>query len=203
MYVLVPLVGLLFGGVADARVVHTSRDKILLEGDESGDDEDGDEDEVFALKGMPEDDSSEDEQDEHAMDSDEDIDDVHYAAAAAAEKGKKKEKQKKGKKGKKDESEDEEESESEEEGWGTKKSAYYASNADEIESDDEEANELEEQEAKRLQAKARDAMADDDFGLGDVVEGLPEEDGYVAILSLWDVPVVNHNSVWWTSLRSP
>ena len=168
-----------FGGVADARIVHTSRDKILLEGDESEDDEDGDEDEVFALKGMPEDDSSEDEQDEHAMDSDEDIDDVHYAAAAAAEKGKKKEKQKKGKKGKKDESEDEEESESEEEGWGIKKSAYYASNADEIESDDEEANELEEQEAKRLQAKARDAMADDDFGLGDVVDGLPEEDGYV------------------------
>ena len=63
MYVPVPLVTLLFGGVADARVVHTSRDKILLEGDESGDDEDGDEDEVFALKGMPEDNSSEDEED--------------------------------------------------------------------------------------------------------------------------------------------
>ena len=76
-------------------------------------------------------------------------------------------------------SESESSESSEEEGWGTKKSAYYASNADEIESDDEEANELEEQEAKRLQAKARDAMADNDFGLGDVVEGLPEEDAYV------------------------
>ncbi|KAI1794865.1 Sas10 C-terminal domain-containing protein, partial [Ganoderma leucocontextum] len=158
---------------------HASRDKILFEGDTGGDDDDGDEDEVFALKGMPESDSSGDEQDEDGMDGGDDIDDVHYAAAAAAEKGKE-QKQKKGKKGKKDESEEEEESDSEEEeGWGTKKSAYYASNADEIESDDEEANELEEQEVKRLQAKARDAMADDDFGLGDVVEDLPEEDGLV------------------------
>ena len=67
--------------------------------------------------------------------------------------------------------------EEEEESWGAKKSAYYASNAREIESDDEEANELEEQEAKRLQAKMRDAMADDDFGLEDVVEGLLVDDG--------------------------
>ena len=41
-------------------------------------------------------------------------------------------------------------------------------------------DELEEQEAKRLQTKARDAMADDDFGLGDIVEGAPEADGYAA-----------------------
>ena len=75
---------------------------------------------------------------------------------------------------------DEDDESEEEEGWGTKKSAYYASNAEQLESDDEEANELEEQEAKRLQSKARDAMADDDFGLGDVVEGAPEADGYAA-----------------------
>lgn len=62
------------------------------------------------------------------------------------------------------------ESESEEEAWGKKRSAYYSSNAAQLESDDEEANELEEQEAKRLQAKARDPMQDDDFGLADPVE---------------------------------
>ncbi|TBU45012.1 Sas10 C-terminal domain-containing protein [Dichomitus squalens] len=162
---------------------HASRDKILLEGDDHGGDEDGDEDEVFALKGMPQDSPSEDEedadQDGDGMDEDDHIDDVHYAAAAASKKQKQKKTQKKGKKSKKDESEEEESESEEEEGWGTKKSAYYASNADEIESDDEEALELEEQEAKRLQAKVRDAMADDDFGLGDVVEGLPDEDGIV------------------------
>lgn len=61
-------------------------------------------------------------------------------------------------------------SESEEEGWGKKKSEYYASNAGQFDSEDEEANELEEQEAKRLQAKAREALTEDDFGLGDAVE---------------------------------
>jgi U3 small nucleolar RNA-associated protein 3 len=56
----------------------------------------------------------------------------------------------------------------EEESWGRKKSAYYSSNAAELDSEDEEANELEEQEAKRIQTKARDAMLDDDFGLADI-----------------------------------
>jgi hypothetical protein len=63
-------------------------------------------------------------------------------------------------------------SESEEETWGRNKSAYYSSNAAQLESDDEEANELEEQEAKRLQAKARDIMDEDDFGLGDTLEDM-------------------------------
>ncbi|KAI0923237.1 hypothetical protein AcV5_007441 [Taiwanofungus camphoratus] len=72
------------------------------------------------------------------------------------------------------------ESESEEEGWGKAKSAYYSSNAPQLESDDEEANELEEQEARRLQTRARDAMADDDFGLGDDIEGAPEPDDILA-----------------------
>lgn len=63
-----------------------------------------------------------------------------------------------------------EESESEEETWGRNKSAYYSSNAAQLESDDDEANELEEQEAKRLQGKARELMAEDDFGLEDPLE---------------------------------
>ena len=160
-------------------VVHASRDKILLEGDDDGGSDDGDEDEVFALKGMPDDGSSSDEDENEGPEygSDDDIDHVHYAAAESAKKEKKKQGKAKGKKGKQDESgsEDEDDESEEEEGWGTKKSAYYASNAEQLESDDEEANELEEQEAKRLQTKARDAMADDDFGLGDVVEGAPED----------------------------
>lgn len=61
------------------------------------------------------------------------------------------------------------ESESDE-AWGRNKSAYYSSNAAQLDSDDEEANELELQEAKRLQQKVRDAMGDDDFGLGDAVD---------------------------------
>ncbi|KAI0632439.1 Sas10 C-terminal domain-containing protein [Trametes polyzona] len=158
---------------------HASRDKILLEGDQDGGSDDGDEDEVFALKGVGES-ESEDEDEGGDYDEDEDdIDEAHYAAAEAAQKAKKKAKGK-GKKGKQDASDEESESESEseeEEGWGTKKSAYYSSNAQEIDSEDEEAIELEEQEAKRLQTKARDAMADDDFGLADVAEGLPEAEG--------------------------
>ncbi|KAI0357424.1 hypothetical protein OH77DRAFT_1422279 [Trametes cingulata] len=171
---------------------HASRDKILLEGDDDGGSDDGDEDEVFALKGMDEDESSDGDADDQCgaaqyEEDGDDIDEVHYAAAEAAKKEKKKAaaKGKKGKKGKKDASDSEgehsesEEEEEEEEGWGTKKSVYYSSNAQEIDSEDEEAIELEEQEAKRLQTKARDAMADDDFGLGDVVEGAPEADGIV------------------------
>ncbi|KAF8555211.1 hypothetical protein OG21DRAFT_1507881 [Imleria badia] len=63
------------------------------------------------------------------------------------------------------------ESSEEEETWGHSKGAYYSSNAAQLDSEDEEANELEEQEALRLQAKAREGMCDEDFGLGDVVEG--------------------------------
>jgi U3 small nucleolar RNA-associated protein 3 len=73
--------------------------------------------------------------------------------------------------------------ESEEETWGTKKSAFY--DADEVDSDDEEALELEEQEARRLQAKARSDMTEDDFGLNDAAftEDLQDEE-YVPPL-LW------------------
>ncbi|EIW59077.1 rRNA-processing protein SAS10 [Trametes versicolor FP-101664 SS1] len=161
---------------------HASRDQILLEGNEDGGSDDGDEDEVFALKGVGSDGSEDEDEGAAAEDDEDDIDDVHYAAAAAAkkEKEKKSKAKAKGKKGKKAESSEEESaSDSEDEGWGTQKAAYYSSNAQEIDSEDEEAIELEEEEAKRLQTKARDAMADDDFGLGDVVEGLPDTDGLV------------------------
>ncbi|KAF8521065.1 Sas10 C-terminal domain-containing protein, partial [Gautieria morchelliformis] len=62
----------------------------------------------------------------------------------------------------------------ESESWGRKKSAYYASNAGllaekEGEEDEEEANQMEEREARRLQARMRDTMVDEDFGLDDML----------------------------------
>lgn len=159
---------------------------------------------MFALKGMPQDSQSDDD-DEQGGEEEDDIEDLLYAAAAAEKDKRKKKAKGKGKKGKgkEDESDEDSESESEEEeGWGAKKSAYYASNAEQIESDDEEANELEEQEARRLQAKARDTMVEDDFGLGDVVEGLPEDDGYV-LCSTRPRSVPHSLEDMWTNPHSP
>lgn len=141
--------------------VHVSRDKILLEGDDSGGEDDGDEDEVFGLKGL-----SEDSEDEETSQDAEDEDEEEMAMEEPTPKKKKT----KGRKAATKEPEPSESGSEEEEVWGRSKSAYYSSNAADLESDDEEANELEEQEAKRLQAKVRDAMGEDDFGLGDPVE---------------------------------
>jgi U3 small nucleolar RNA-associated protein 3 len=147
-------------------VVHASKDKILLNGDQYGGyDDDGDDDEVFALKGINDDDS---EEDEGFYDQDEEILDDEAEIETEASGTKKKSKHSRKVKGKTAESpEPEEEKEEEEEGWGRGRAAYYSSNAVELESDDEEGNELEEQEAKRLQAAARKEMTDDDFGLND------------------------------------
>jgi U3 small nucleolar RNA-associated protein 3 len=141
-------------------LVHTSRDKILLEGDEPGGEDYGDEDEVFGLKGLPEGDSSDEDNEEEGEEQD-DMDMDEEPAPKSKPKGKKLTVK---------ESSESSGSASDEETWGGNKSAYYSSNAAHLESDDEEANELEEQEAKRLQAKARDAMSEDDFGLGDPLE---------------------------------
>jgi len=139
--------------------VHTSKDRILLEGEEAGADDDGDEEEVFALKGIPSSESDEDEEDTYEED-DYDEDQPHPVSTNSGRNAKAKPPP---------ESDDEEEQDSEEEeSWGRKKSAYYSSNAAELDSEDEEANELEEQETKRIQAKTRDTMLDDDFGLADI-----------------------------------
>ncbi|KAJ7696071.1 Sas10 C-terminal domain-containing protein [Mycena rosella] len=135
---------------------HASRDQILLEGNQLGGESDGDEDEVF---GLDLDDEEEDEEEEDAEDADE-------AMPMPEKKTAKAKKSKTKTKAASDDDSDEDEA------WGRGRSAYYSSNAAQLDSDDEEGNELEEQEAKRLQAKARDAMADDDFGLDDVVESV-------------------------------
>lgn len=163
-------------------VVHASRDKILLEDDDGRSDDEGDEEEVFALKGMP-DDSGDDESVEEDENADAESDDNLEELAAHAARANAKAKKAKGKQKKNGPPSTEgSDSESEEEGWGRTKAAYYSSNAGQLSSDDEEANEMEEQEAKRLQAKARDAMADDDFGLGDAVEAVGEDEPFVIII---------------------
>lgn len=148
-------------------IVHASRDKILLEGDEDGGDDDGDEDEVF---GMDLDDDDEDEEDVEDEEDNEHMPDALTQKTSRSKKAKPKSKT----------AASDEDSE-EDEGWGRGRSAYYSSNAAQLDSDDEEGNELEEQEAKRLQAKTRDAMTDNDFGLADVGEDP------IALYVVWDL----------------
>ncbi|TFK52293.1 hypothetical protein OE88DRAFT_1657479 [Heliocybe sulcata] len=148
---------------------HASRDRILLEGEEDADSDYGEEEEVFSLKGMPETDSEEDE-----GESGEDYEDKQGSPTQSSTKTSKPRTSKSKYTVPSSESESEDESEPEE-SWGTKKSAYYSSNAAQLESEDDEANEMEEREAARLQAKARDVLGDDDFGLADAVDIYPME----------------------------
>jgi U3 small nucleolar RNA-associated protein 3 len=152
--------------------VHALRDKISLEGDGFSRDQDEDEDEVFALQGLSEDDDDDEEEDDNENDDEgEGNDDADPDIDSLAESTAKKSASKKGSKRKTiHSSSSESESESEEETWGHKKSAYYSSNAADLDSDDEEGNELEVQEAKRLQAKTREALTDCDFGLEDPID---------------------------------
>lgn len=144
----------------DKALVNARRDKILLEGEEQGASDDGDEDEVFALEGLDQP-SDEDDGEDYAYEDE----DEEPIAPPKASTSKSKKKQKKGAPPSSSSSSEEEE---EDESWGAKKSAYYADNADLIDSDDEEANELEEAEARRLQLRARAALDEEDFGIGEL-----------------------------------
>lgn len=72
-----------------------------------------------------------------------------------------------------DEEEDEDDDEDLDRGWGSNKRSYFGTNnldnldSDDSELDPEEAKDLELQEVKRLQAKSREGMSDEDFGLGE------------------------------------
>ncbi|KAG2155848.1 uncharacterized protein EDB93DRAFT_1319706 [Suillus bovinus] len=166
---------------------HASRDKILLNGDGDVEDEDGDEDEVFALEGVSDEDSEEaEDEDDGGLAHDEEGDDEEDLVVTKS-KSKTKTKLKK--------ASSPSDTGSEDESWGRSKSAYYSSNAAQIDSEDEEANELEEQEARKLQLKARDAIHEDDFGLGEglepasdaeVEDSLEEQSGPTIDISLND-----------------
>jgi U3 small nucleolar RNA-associated protein 3 len=146
---------------AEGVTVDAAKDRILLEGEQGGEDEDMDDEEVFALEGLATD-ADEDE------DEDDDGDDAMKTAPAPSARPSRKSKAAKARAARADSSSEREDAdEDEDEGWGTKKAAYYASNADDLASDDEEANAMEEDEARRLQSKARSALTDDAFGLAD------------------------------------
>ncbi|KAL5501422.1 SAS10 [Sanghuangporus vaninii] len=152
---------------------HEQRDKILLEGEGAAQDSDYDEDEVFALKGL---DESSEEESEVEEDEDEDDDEAEETGEPEPPNKSKLKESKKNREGKKlsksaeSSEEQSDEEEEEEESWGTKKSAYYSSNAAQIDSDDEEAREMEEQEARRLQAKLRAPMREEDFGYSEALQ---------------------------------
>lgn len=137
------------------------------------------EEEVFALKGLGKEFDTEQEDDQE-----EPGEDVLQEQPPTSRKRKKSRKTTEKQKPTSDEDEEEEET------WGRGKAAYYASNADQFDSDDEEANELEEQEAIRLQRKIHQEMRDEDFGLNDTLEpGGRPGDEYVKYCQL----AVPHN----------
>jgi U3 small nucleolar RNA-associated protein 3 len=156
---------------------HTNRDKILLEGNDDDSEFDGVEDEIFALKGMPDDDEDDEEEEEisNASDGDEEAGEDLVPTSASPRKTQKASSAKKKAPVPSSSSDSEEE---EEENWGHKKSAYYSSNANDIDSEDEEANELEEQEAIRLQAKSREAINEDAFGFPNQLEDIAVPDDH-------------------------
>ncbi|KAJ7095956.1 Sas10 C-terminal domain-containing protein [Mycena belliarum] len=150
---------------------HASRDQVLLEGNQLGGDDDGDEDEVFGL----------DLDDDEDMEDQEDVEDGGEAMPLPKKKKPKAKKTKAEAQVSDDDSDDDQ-------AWGRGRSAYYSSNAAQLDSDDEEGNELEEQEAKRLQAKSRDAMGDNDFGLDDVVEGVDTNENEDIVAAVDPIP---------------
>ena len=172
-------------------LVQEQRDKILLEGEEVAPDDDYDDDEVFALKGLAESESEDEDEDELYNEDDEIEEGEEEKEEKKSTKKKKKLKEKektksvKGKFAESSEDEDNKEDEEDmEESWGTKKSAYYSSNAALLESDDEEGHELEEQEARRLQAKLREPLREEDFGYDEALQRTVDMDcaEYVPIL---------------------
>lgn len=156
-------------------IVFAGRDKILLDGTDVGRNHDIDEydneEEVFTLKGLDggDDDEEEDfDEDEDQSSEEEDDDDAAEETTPTTKQSKKT--ASKAAKAKAAAADDESGSDSdEEERWGKNKSAYYSSTAkDAIESDDEETRAMEEAEARRLQAKARELVKEDDFGFEDL-----------------------------------
>ena|ERR1700722_14091037 len=155
--------------------VHESRAIDFIDGGAS-EDEEGDGDEVFALKGLEKSDDDNDDDDDPGPVAYEDesdrephslhVEDEDHALKQSAPKAK-------NEKGRKKDpllSSEDDDSESDEETWGVSKAAYYASTADQLDPDDEEANEMQEQEARRLQALSREEMNEADFGLEDAVD---------------------------------
>jgi U3 small nucleolar RNA-associated protein 3 len=148
--------------------VFEGRDRILLDGSDpvkgkNLEDYD-DEEEVFALKGIGDSDSDAGSYGDSESGNEEDEKNTEEPSVRAKSSKKTKHHEKDKAAIEEDKAASDEDAE---ERWGKTKSAYYSATAQEVESDDEEARELEEAEALRLQAKARETITDDDFGLND------------------------------------
>ncbi|KAG8794343.1 hypothetical protein FRC17_008307, partial [Serendipita sp. 399] len=165
---------------------HENRDMILLEGEENEDSDDELHNEVFALGSLhkQEDDSA--EEFEAGPDETDDGDLEEQTASERKEHTKKKGKQKRPED---DDNSSSSDSEIRQESWGRKKSAYYATNKDAVDSDDEETQKLEQAEVRRLQTEARAALEEEDFGLLDTPKvDLVEETVHVARQPLSSLP---------------
>jgi U3 small nucleolar RNA-associated protein 3 len=142
--------------------VHENRDKIMLENEDKDGSDDELRNEVFALNKLKE--FSEEEAE--GIEEEEDA-----SLVSRPKKGKKDKRNLKipGKTALSDATAPPETSDSDEplESWGRNKSAYYSTNAADIDSDDEEARILEENEVIKLQKQARATLEEDDFGTHD------------------------------------
>ncbi|KAG8910952.1 hypothetical protein FRC00_007267, partial [Tulasnella sp. 408] len=138
---------------------HVDRDRILLEGDDEWDDDGlGDQNEVFGLKGLA---SSDDDEEEGESNSGEEHEEDEAGTKATSSSKSRAEPSRKAPPKGKDESEEEEDG-----GWGRKQSAYYVNGEGDVsEEDEEELEKMEEEEARRLQRKAREQIAEEDYGL--------------------------------------
>ncbi|KIO18683.1 hypothetical protein M407DRAFT_31668 [Tulasnella calospora MUT 4182] len=143
----------------DEEQFHADRDRILLEGDDEWDDDGlGDQNEVFGLKGLA---SSDDDEEEGESDSQWEHEEDEAAVKAIPSSKTSAELSRKAAPKAKDESEEEED-----EGWGRKQSAYYVDGeGNASDEDEEELEKMEEEEARRLQRKAREQIAEEDYGL--------------------------------------
>jgi U3 small nucleolar RNA-associated protein 3 len=171
--------------------VHDARDRILLEGEEHQLSEDELDNEVFALPDVQDpDQQTEEEVDEGS---------VGETPAPVPPKKIKPKKETSNKitpaEPAGNASEDDREN-GQEESWGRKKSIYYSTNAAQIDSDDEEAQKLEEAEVLRLQAQARDALDEADFGLFDA-PALSQDTLEVLVMQYAVMEMINVSIVNW------
>ncbi|PVG00257.1 hypothetical protein CPB86DRAFT_701576 [Serendipita vermifera] len=161
---------------------HENRDKIMLENDDKEVSDDELKNEVFALNKLKE----YSEEDSEEMEEEESV-----PSHSRPTKGKKDKKNKNSseKPTLSDATAPSESSDLDEplESWGRNKSAYYSTNAADIDSDDEETQRLEEAEAIKLQKQARAALREDDFGIHDsqrqnvTMDGEQEEPSIISI----------------------
>ncbi|KAG9003730.1 hypothetical protein FRB93_010951 [Tulasnella sp. JGI-2019a] len=164
----------------DEERFHAEKDKILLEGAESRDDDDdlGDRNEVFALKGLQQDSSEDDAQDEGEEEEDryafdDGFDEDYKASQSKASQSKS---ARELNRLRAEEQEDEEGLAEDLNAWGTKQSEYYTGGLTQfdddkgsLDSEDERIErEEEEQEVRRLQGKMREEISEEDYGVVEV-----------------------------------